>query len=288
MPAVAEPTPLSAVLGEPREGLARHTFVGGNVFMLRMLNRYRTELGVEALPRELEAAAQATLRQLQSDTASVSIEGTRLVAGRLEVDVVVRNRTGHKLPTGYPSRRAWLHVVVRDGGGRAVFESGALEATGRIAGNDADADVGRYEPHHAEVTSPDDVQVYEAVMVDLSGAVTTGLLTGVRFVKDNRLLPRGFDKATADGEVRVHGGAAEDADFGGEGDRVRYVVGVGAASGPFRVEAELVYQSIAYRWAQNLRPYDAPEPRRFVSAYESMASRSATVLAHAAAECGTP
>ena len=46
-------------------GAGRHTFLGGNFFMLRMLNRYRTELGVEALPQELEAEAQATIAQLQ-------------------------------------------------------------------------------------------------------------------------------------------------------------------------------------------------------------------------------
>ena len=47
MPPVAEPTPIASVLGEPREGLSRHTFLGGNFFMLRMLNRYRDDLGVD-------------------------------------------------------------------------------------------------------------------------------------------------------------------------------------------------------------------------------------------------
>ena len=70
MPAVAAPTRISSVLGEEREGLGRHTFLGGNFFMLRMLNRYRGELGVEAMPQELEAAAHATIAQLQQDTAT--------------------------------------------------------------------------------------------------------------------------------------------------------------------------------------------------------------------------
>ena len=39
MPAVTEPTRVSSVLGEPRENMGRHTFHGGNFFMLRMLNR---------------------------------------------------------------------------------------------------------------------------------------------------------------------------------------------------------------------------------------------------------
>ena len=68
MPAVAEPTRIASVLGEEREGVGRHTFLGGNFFMLRMLNRYRAELGVEALPQELEAAARATIAQLQQQT----------------------------------------------------------------------------------------------------------------------------------------------------------------------------------------------------------------------------
>ena len=41
MPEVSQPTAVASVLGDPRPGLSRHTFVGGNFFMLRMLNRYR-------------------------------------------------------------------------------------------------------------------------------------------------------------------------------------------------------------------------------------------------------
>jgi hypothetical protein len=64
MPAAPGPIRVSSVLGEYRDTLSRHLFVGGNAFMIRMLNRYRTELGAEALPAEFEATAQATLRQL--------------------------------------------------------------------------------------------------------------------------------------------------------------------------------------------------------------------------------
>ena len=125
--------------------------------------------------------------------------------------VVVENLTGHKLPTGYPSRRAWLHVTVRDRFGRPAFESGAATPTGAIAGNDHDTDGIRYEPHYEEIRSTDQVQIYESVMVDGEGAPTTGLLRGVRYAKDNRLLPRGFNKETASADVAIHGGAVADA-----------------------------------------------------------------------------
>ena len=75
-------------------------------------------------------------------------------------------------------------------------------------GNDNDADGSRFEPHYLEITDPDQVQIYEDIMVDYAGAVTTGLLWGVEYVKDNRLLPRGFDKATASDDVAVKGEAA--------------------------------------------------------------------------------
>jgi hypothetical protein len=134
------------------------------------------------------------------------------------------------------------------------------------------------------VTAPDEVQIYEAIMVDSRDAVTTGLLKAVRFIKDNRLLPRGFDKRTAEADVAVRGAAADDADFVAGGDRVRYRVALPAGvSAPLTVEAELLYQSIAYRWAENLRGYGAEETERFGRYYAENAAASAVVVATATA-----
>ena len=104
-------------------------------------------------------------------------------------------------------------MTARDAAGQVVFESGAVAPTGAIAWNANDEDPARYEPHYDEIRSADQVQIYESVMVDVKGTPTTGLLHGVRYVKDNRLLPRGFDKSTASADVAVHGAAATDADF---------------------------------------------------------------------------
>lgn len=281
MPVVKEKTRIASVVGEERDGMARHSFLGGNVFMLRMLNRFRTELGVEALPQELEASARATVQHLQTESATLSIDRVENAGDRLTIDVTARNLSGHKLPTGYPSRRAWIHLTVRDRNGRAVFESGAVQLNGAIDGNDNDADPLRAEPHYREITDPGQVQIYESIMADRRGAVTTGLLHAVAYLKDNRLLPRGFDKATAVRDIAVVGDASQDADFTGDGDRTRYVVATGAAEGPFRVEAALRFQPIGFRWAHNLETYKAPEPERFVRYFTDMASASAETLASA-------
>ena len=278
MPTVAGPIRMASVLGETRDSLARHVFVGGNAYMVRLLNRYRHELGVMALPSELEATANATVRQLQHDTAELTLSTPAHTAGTLAFDVDIRNLTGHKLPTGYPSRRIWLHVTVSNERGERVFESGAISNSGSIAGNDSDTDARRFEPHYEEINAPDQVQVYESILGDVNGAVTTGLLSATQYLKDNRLLPRGFDKTTAPDEIAVFGQAKADVDFVGGTDRVRYRIPV-TASGPFTIDVELRYQSIAFRWAQNLERYDAPEPKRFVSYYAATAAGSSVVIA---------
>ncbi len=274
---------ISSVLGQPRERVARHVFVGGNFFMPRMLNRFRQELSVVALPQELEAAAMRATAHLQTKTARLSIDGLEVRDGRLLAEVAIENLAGHKLPTAYPSRRVWLRVVVRDRDKRAIFESGALTPQGEILGNDNDADPNRYEPHYTEISDRRQVQIYESVMADAAGAPTTGLLSGVRYLKDNRLLPHGFDKRTAGPDIAVAGAAAGDPDFIAGGDRVRYAVPLGDAAGPYSVEAELWYQPISFRWANNLERYDAPEPRRFTRYYRSMAHASAVMLTRASA-----
>jgi len=196
----------------------------------------------------------------------------------------VENLAGHKLPTGYPSRRVWLHVTVRDRDGRAIFESGKFNPDGSITGNDNDQDPARFEPHYIEIRDPSQVQIYEPVLGDLQGRPTTGLLTAVRYLKDNRLPPSGFDKASAGKDIAVVGEALGDSDFGAGGDTLRYLVDAGSAQGPFRVEAELWYQPIAFRWAMNLKSYDSMEPKRFVGFYEATASGSGIVLVRATAQ----
>lgn len=278
MPKVAGPIRISSVLGAPRESLARHAFVGGNAHMLRLLNRFRTELGVTAPPAELEAAARATERLLQQETATLRVNAPVAEAGRLAFDVQVTNLTGHKFPTGYPSRRTWLQVTVRDARGAIAFESGAIDDAGLIRGNNNDADAKTYEPHYEEISTADQVQIYETILGDRAGAVTTGLLTATQYLKDNRVLPRGFDKATALPEIGVFGAARTDPDFAGAGDRVRYRVPVSGA-GPYRVEVALRYQSIGYRWASNLEGIKAAEPGKFVSYYKATSPGSSVVVA---------
>jgi len=99
MPAVTEDVPLTSVLGRPRSGTARHTFVGGNFFMQRLLNKFRNELAVTAQPQELDAAANRTIAHLQTEAARLTFGNLDLNGGRLTARLTIENLGGHKLPT---------------------------------------------------------------------------------------------------------------------------------------------------------------------------------------------
>jgi hypothetical protein len=279
MPEVTSETPVTAVFGPVRQGARHHSFVGANFFMQRVFNNFRQDLSVTALPEELSTAAARTVNFLQAQSARVTIRNVDSDGDKLHVDVFVENLTGHKLPTAYPSRRAWVHVLIRDRDGKTVFESGALNPDGSIHGNINDADPTQFEPHYREITSSDQVQIYEPILKDSEGHVTTGLLNAIGYLKDNRILPSGFDKNSAEKDIQVVGDAAEDPDFTDKGSLVRYSVKVGSSAGPLHIEAELWYEPIGFRWAHNLAPYQAEEPQRMVNYYESLASDAAVILA---------
>jgi hypothetical protein len=150
-------------------------------------------------------------------------------------------------------------------------------------GNDNDADATRFEPHYSEITSPQQVEIFEPILKDAQGNVTTGLLSAVGYLKDNRILPTGFDKNSAERDIAVTGNAASDPNFTDKGSLTHYAIQAGDAPGPFHVEVELWYQPIGFRWAHNLEKYQADEPQRFVHYYESAARHSAVMIVKAEA-----
>jgi hypothetical protein len=277
MPPVKNAVRLSITGGPPREPFSQHIFVGGNTYMLKVLETFGEEIAVTASSAEFQDKQAKVAEQLQNRAASISIEEMSVVDSTLTADVTVSSMVGHKLPTGFPSRRVWLHLVVQDASGQIVFESGAVNPDGSIAGNDNDADPYAYEPHYLSIGSPDQVQIYETIMGNTEDEVTTTLLRGARYLKDNRLLPTGFDKSTVPQDIAVQGAALEDPDFVGAGDRIQYVVDVGDNQGPFAVTVKLLYQAIGFRWAENLRAYDALEPNRFVEYYDQVPNQPVVI-----------
>jgi hypothetical protein len=143
-------------------------------------------------------------------------------------------------------------------------------ADGAIVGNANDSDPAVYEPHYEVIDSADQVQIYEPILANTDGEVTTTLLRAATYLKDNRLLPLGYDPASAPEEIAVHGVAFADPDFVPGGDQVQYIVDLGDAAGPYTVKAELLYQSIGFRWADNFREGDTPEAAQFLQFYDAL------------------
>ena len=83
---------------------------------------------------DFDATIAAMVAQLQTETATLTLDGLALEGGTLTGDIVVSALTGHKFPTSFPSRHAWLHVTVQDGAGHVIFESGAYDALGTHRG----------------------------------------------------------------------------------------------------------------------------------------------------------
>lgn len=257
--------PVSAVLSKlpasglaPRQPLGRHVFLGGNVTMLRVFADDRGWSGASAAPTAFEAQAERTRKNLAS-AATVTIADARLGAKGLELDVLVENKAGHKFPTGYPSRRAWLHVKVSGPGG-VVWESGRSDEFGRIVdrGGRVLDTKDAFFPHRDLITSERDVMVYESVLGDESGAVVHRPLQATRYLKDNRLPPLGASKTHPDAAITVSYGAERDADFGSS-DKVHFVLA--GVAGETTVEVELLFQSVRPADLDMLAEHPTPTAR---------------------------
>ena len=271
---IAMPAPKEST---EKDHFSQHHFVGGNILLLNMMQDNIDPLGITASTEKITDTKKRAADQLQRQSANLFLHGGAISKDTLTVAVAVENQVGHKLPTGFPSRRAWLHLVVQDGAGAVLFESGKPQADGIIMGDDGD-EKNLFEPHYDVISQQDQVQIYESVMQNTDGEVTHTLLRGAGYIKDNRLLPKGFDKKTAAADIAVRGAAAADENFTGGSDLVTYRIPVGNQSGPFTITAELLYTPVSHSFMQDLTQ-DASLPRvdRFVKLYSEADKTPVTI-----------
>jgi hypothetical protein len=137
-------------------------------------------------------------------------------SGTYEFKVRVTNKSGHRLPSGYPDgRRFWLAVQARNASNAVVYESGVYDAANAELKTTTSATFKRSLGNviDATVTGGNAVQVYERVTgtcTNAAGAIfpdpTTGTPTACTpspsvlnnfILFDNRIPPKGFDATNA-------------------------------------------------------------------------------------------
>jgi hypothetical protein len=232
-----------------REGFAKHTLVGLNIFLVKMAAQFPDLLGIRLSDPMLgkkgidsvPAAEAAMIDQALNRTATVSIGDIKTDADSLTVRVTVDNQVGHKFPSGVGFRRAFLEFDVLDAAGNVLWASGRTDGSGVIVDDKGAPVAGEmwwkqdcsariapearlHQPHYQQIEAQNQVQIYQELVAapPASGAphcapdaapagpLTTSFLSICGKVKDNRLLPHGFLPLDARQQVAVALGAKAD------------------------------------------------------------------------------
>jgi hypothetical protein len=268
-PTAGHSTPITLLpnTAPDRTPYGQHTLVGGNAHLLEILRDYRSELGITNTTSTAGFDDQIALTQnFLGSAASLTVPALVTNGNILEFNVEVTNNAGHKMPSAYPSRRVWLHVVVKNAANQIIFESGKPDARGYISTDaarlKADCMAGHklegfdsslcYEPHRDVINDQSQIAIYETVLGDVHDNITHILLQGSQYLKDNRIPPAGFtnSKATSIEPQTVPSGVSGDNDFncvstaeGCGADTVHYQVNIEGQSGLYKVEVRLLYQA---------------------------------------------
>lgn len=297
MPRINDPMVISALYDflaaeeYLRSPYGKHDLVGGNTFMLNLLKNNRQDLLLAANATHFDSTIARTTRLLQNQTLLLHNEVLERTADTAFIDVTLTNLAGHKFPSGYPARRAFVELVVEDATGNVLFRSGGWDANYEVIGHDAD-----WEPHHDVIRSQDQAQIYEMVMADVNGNKTTVLERAKESLKDNRLAPLGFTTSHASYDTMlIVGVPASDVDFnrtgsGVEGsgtDKVHYHVPMNGYTGNITVRSRVWYQSAPPRWMEEMFAYNTPEIDQFRTMYNAEDGSPIMVKEHVITDLST-
>lgn len=265
---------------EPRGPIGLHTLVGANTFMLEMFRDNIELLGLAATEAQFDSTIAQTLHMLQNESVLLQLEEAGYADDTLAVELRIENLAGHKFPSGYPSRRAYVELIAQDDNGNTLFHSGAMDEAYEVVGHDED-----YEPHYDIIRAEDEVQIYEQVIADNEDNVTTVLLRGHSPLKDNRLVPKGFSSSHITYDTTLVAGLAlndpnfnREFDVEGSGtDEVTYRIGLNGYEGQVNITARLMYQAAPPKWNQEMFATDTPEIEFFQGLYEAQGAEPVEV-----------
>ena len=154
-PEAAYTLPAGDIDLERREGFARHTLVGLNVFFMSMAKQFPDVLGIPTDAGGYMSAdptgatinvpfIDRTLTRMQGSattkTATIAVNSAEINEGVLDVEVEVISGVAHKFPSGVGFRRAFVELKVLDEYGQTLWGSGVTNGAGVILDNGAKPD----------------------------------------------------------------------------------------------------------------------------------------------------
>ena len=293
MPQVEDPVKIAvgytALIG--RSPFNQHSFAGANWFMVDLIKRNREALGIIASEANFDSTLATITRQMRYNTLDAELSDPQFFDDSVAFELMLTNKAGHKFPSGYPSRRAFVEFVLLTEAGDTLFSSGTYNTSGEINHYN-----GVVEPHHDVITSQNQIQIYEMNMGDVNGNFTTVLERANVHLKDNRIPPKGFTTQHASYDtMRIVGPAATDPDFNRAGvtegtgrDIVHYRVSLNGYSGPFKAIAKVHYQTVPPEWLSEMRQLDAPEINSFLTMFDEAVNMPITVAADSLTELISP
>ena len=205
--------PNSEIRLRDRDNYSRHSLHGLNVFLNEMFQEFPLILGIRqidfmsgvATELPLITARESFLEMARNQTANLEILSTEITPdGELKVVIKITNLAGHYIPSGVNFRRMFIEFLVNDAQGNVLWASGRTNSVGAII-EGVDGPVlptelvlenpQAFQPHYQQITNEDQVQIYQEVVADSDGNITTSFIRRVFTIKNNRIRPEGFDPA---------------------------------------------------------------------------------------------